>query len=513
MSLRYSPAAVPAAKRARLRIHRVEEDGSLTFLDGAVDEANARVSAEVTSFSTYALAVPADVATLTALEGNSQSAYVNADVSGLSVIARDARGRPVPVVEIGFLVASGGGAIVGATTALTGANGVATLPGSWTLGPAKGQQTLNAIQVGSPRVVTFTATATAPATTLSINAGAPDSAYSGIALSAPIVVQVLDDFGDPVNEIGRVVRATLVDGAGTLQGDTIQVAPTGSAIFQNLRIAGSGPHRIAFTSGTLTPDTTALIDVKQQLGSLAILTQPAGAASGVAFTTQPVIELRDNAGLRFTGVTEPVIASAVHGPGAPFGGLTATPVEGIATFSGLAIDGEGSQQLRFSVGFIDVISDEFTVGPPPEGVWLRVGNTSSIDLNRNQGYAPDLTVDLSNRGSTNIRRVQVELTWDPTRLDWAGGVPLPWSDSSGAGATVTVDESRAAEGVIVVTGETPAANVASFVLLRSSFAVRADSPTGRTMVSATVLEARDDANAAVPVNVRSLAVTILAPVP
>ena len=53
MSLRYSAAAVPLAKRPRLRIVRVENDGSLTLLPGgSVDEANTMVTAPVSSFST-----------------------------------------------------------------------------------------------------------------------------------------------------------------------------------------------------------------------------------------------------------------------------------------------------------------------------------------------------------------------------------------------------------------------------------------------------------------------------
>ena len=512
MSLRYTAAAVPPAKRARLRIHRVEADGSLTLLDGgAVDEANARVTAPVSSFSTYAIVVPPDVASITLLEGNAQPALVGDTIAGQSVILRDAQGRGVPLVQVGFSVASGGGSLIGPTLAVTDADGIATLPGSWQLGPTKGQQTLRATIVGDGRFVTFSAFVTAPATQLRVNDGAPTSAISGVSLSAPIVVQVLDALGDPVNEIGRTVTARLVQGSGALIGDTVMNAPTGSAIFQNLRIAGRGEHRIAFVSGTLLPDTSTTIDVTQQVGQLVIVTPPAAALSGVPFGTQPVIELRDNAGLLIIDGSDTVTASKVHGPGDPFGGLRAVAVNGIATFSGLGIEGEGLQRLRFSSGFVDVISDEFLVGPAPEGVYLRVGLLPSIDLNRGQGYAPDLRVDLSNRGTANLRRIQIELRWDPTRLDWAGGVPLPWADSSGTNATVAVDDSRAGEGIVVVTGETPFANVASFTLLRSSFSVRSDSPLGLTQVTAILLEALNDASAAVPVNVRPLIVNVGAP--
>jgi len=513
MSLRYTPADVPAPKRSRLRIFRVEDDGTLTMLPGgAVDEANARVTAPVSTFSTYAIVVPADIASISLLEGNSQPGFVGEAIGGQRVVVRDAQGRGVPLVQVSFSVATGGGSLVGESDAITDASGEAVLPGSWLLGPTKGQQTLRATIVGDGRFVTFTASVTAPATAVVIEA-TPSSGVSGVTLNPPLTLRVVDAFGDPVIEIGRTVTARLVEGSGTLQGDTIQDAPSGSAIFQNLRIAGSGPHRIAFVSSALTPDTSAVINVAQQVGQLVVQTLPAGAQSGVPFATQPVIELRDNAGLLMATSGDTVVASAVHGPGTPFGNLKAVSVNGVATFSGLAIEGAGEQSLRFNAGLVDVISEPFTVGPAPQGVWLRVGASPLADFNPNQIRGLSLQVDLSNAGGANVASISAIVTWDTASFQYFGNNSLTWTDANGESATITVDDSNAANGSLIVTGSTPGATTASFTLLQVLLQARAVPATTTSVIGATVTAATNAAATAVPVTVRPVTATVFAPQP
>jgi hypothetical protein len=513
MSLRYTPADVPAPKRSRLRIFRVEDDGALSLLPGgAVDEVNAHVTAPVSSFSTYAIVVPADIASLTLLEGNSQPGFVNTVIGGQTVVVRDAQGRGIPLVSVAFSVATGGGSLVGETSTLTDADGVATLPGSWLLGPTTGQQTLRATIVGDGRFVTFTAVVTAPATAVVIES-TPSSGTSGVTLNPPLTVRVVDTFGDPVIQIGRTVTARLVEGNGTLQGDSIQDAPTGSAIFQNLRIAGSGPHRIAFVSSGLAPDTSAVIAVTQQVGQLVVQTLPAGAQSGVPFATQPVIELRDNAGLLMATSGDTVRASEVHGPGTPFGNLTAVSVNGVATFSGLAIEGAGEQSLRFAAGFVDVISAPFTVGPPPQGVWLRVGLAPIADFNANQSRGIGLQVDMSNAGGANVASITATVSWDTASFEYFGSTPLPWTDGSGASGTVTVDDSNAANGTLIVTASTPGATTASFTPMQLSLRARSVPATATSVIAAIVNAATNASASPVPVGVRPMTATVYPPQP
>ncbi|HYL22042.1 MAG TPA: carboxypeptidase regulatory-like domain-containing protein, partial [Gemmatimonadales bacterium] len=115
-----------------------------------------------------------------------------------SVIVKDASGNPVPGTAVTFAVASGGGAITGATQT-TSANGIATV-GSWTLGTSAGANTLTATSgtlSGSP--VTFTATGTAGnAGSVAVNAGNNQTATVGTAVSTAPSVIVRDPLNNPV---------------------------------------------------------------------------------------------------------------------------------------------------------------------------------------------------------------------------------------------------------------------------------------------------------------------------
>lgn len=509
MALRFDPAAVPAGRRADLRIHRVETNGDLTLLPGgAVDLATQLVSAPVSSFSTYTLLLPPQPTLILYEEGNSQLGNVGAPLGNIAVVLRDAQGRPVPLVDVTFSVQSGGGSIQGATTVESDAAGVARLPGTWTLGPAKGQNTLRAAVVGLPLALTFTATAVSPPTQLVV-LSAPTASLSGVTLPEPIIIEVRDAFNERVDTYGLPVTATLIEGTGALDGTTVEQAPGGGSIFQALRVNGVGPHRIAFTSGALSSDTTAVISVTQELASLAILTQPAGAVSGVAFATQPVIELRDHAGLRLQGATSEVLASAVHGPGVPFGVLTATAVDGVATFSGLAIEGAGAQSLRFGVGFVDVISDEFVVGPPPPGVRLLVTGSPLATYQPGQSFGVPIEFDLSNAEGANLASVSVTVTWDPARFDYLDRSVGPWFDSENAQVNVTADESNVATGSITFSGTASAATTLSFRLGQVLLTAKATENTVQSTISATVLQASNIAQAPVPVSVRPVTVTIV----
>lgn len=86
---------------------------------------------------------------------------------------------------------------------------------------------------------------------------------------------------------------------------------------------------------------------------LAITTQPSGAVSGVALSTQPVVRLRDatNASVLEAGVT--VTAYLASGSGT-LGGTkqVVTDANGVATFTNLAFTGTGS----FTIGFAALLS-------------------------------------------------------------------------------------------------------------------------------------------------------------
>jgi hypothetical protein len=242
-----------------------------------------------------------------------------------------------------------------------------------------------------------------------------------------------------------------------------------------------------------------------------VTTLPAGAQSGVPFTTQPVIELRDNAGIRMATSGDTVLASAVHGPGVPFGNLTAVSVNGIATFSGLAIEGEGEQSLRFGKGFIDVISAPFTVGPPPQGVWLRVGASPIANFTPNQISSLPMTVDLSNAGGANVASVSATITWDTASFQYFQTLEGSWTDANGVAATIVVDDSNAANGTLLVTASTPGPRLTTFMLMQLQLQARTLPTTKTSVVNATINSATNATSVPLSVTVRPLTATVNAP--
>ena len=92
-------------------------------------------------------ATAANAGTSTVQAGNNQGAMAGTAVPTVpSVLVRDGGGNPLSGLQVTFTVTGGGGS-VGTATATTNASGVAT-PGSWTLGPDGGPNTLRATVAG-----------------------------------------------------------------------------------------------------------------------------------------------------------------------------------------------------------------------------------------------------------------------------------------------------------------------------------------------------------------------------
>ena len=160
--------------------------------------------------------------------GNNQTARPGfAVATAPAVVVNDPAGIPVPGVTVTFEVTGGGGSITGAT-AVTNVNGIAAV-GSWTLGPAAGQNTLLARSgtlTGSP--VTFNATAAAaPPTTIAINAGDGQSAKAGQAVAIPPSVKITDAEGFGV--AGVAVTFSIRSGGGSLTQPSVVTNVSGIA--------------------------------------------------------------------------------------------------------------------------------------------------------------------------------------------------------------------------------------------------------------------------------------------
>ena len=195
------------------------------------------------------------------------------------------------------------------------------------------------------------------------------SGESGVPFTTQPQVAILDANGNIVSNATTAVTATITSGAGTLIGTTTVNAVNGVATFTNLAIAGaSSGTTIGFTAaGGLTPTGTTVsspLTTVQVARTLGVVTQPGGAPSGALLAPQPVVEVRDAAGLRMPGATNAITVTLASGPGVLSGTTTvaASAATSAAAFTDLKIVGAGVTTLAFSAtGLTGVTSNPFTV--------------------------------------------------------------------------------------------------------------------------------------------------------
>ncbi len=345
--------------------------------------------------------------------GAGQSAAVNAAVAvPPAVLVTDAGGNPVPRAAVTFAVASGGGTVSPSGPVLTDFSGVAAAT-SWTLGPSPGTNTLTATVTGtgiSGNPLTFTATGTV---------GPPDADQSSVAASPTTIAP---SSGASFTTITVTVR----DAAGsTITGATVVLSASGSGnvVTQPTdttdaqgRATGTLSSSVAETktvsatvngSVALTQTATVVVSANAPAG-LGMATQPAGAVSNQAFTTQPVVQVEDAFGNPVPTATNPITATLFSGNGTLVGTATVNAVAGTATFSGLLIRGlrpagdtlgTGPHVLQFSSpGFNAVRSDTVQVAVSFAynivDIWTRNGCASgchSFSVHANNTAATSLS--------------------------------------------------------------------------------------------------------------------------
>ena len=128
--------------------------------------------------------------------------------------------------------------------------------------------------------------------------------------------------------------------------------------------------------------------------TLAVATQPTGAAPSAALATQPVIHVRSNGAIASTDNTTVVTVAIVPGTGTAgatlTGTTTATAVAGVATFTNLGINAAGTNyQLRFTAtGATEALSNTFSIAnpgavippstPPASDVTFAIDSTQDV---------------------------------------------------------------------------------------------------------------------------------------
>ncbi|CAG0983824.1 hypothetical protein PLCT2_02068 [Planctomycetaceae bacterium] len=182
----------------------------------------------------------------------------------------------------------------------------------------------------------------------------PGAASAGLAFLVQPVVEVRDLGGSVLaTDNSTQITVAITAGSGTagavLSGTLTRTVVNGVANFSGLSInlVGIG-YSLTFTSNpVLTPATSNAFGVSGAPAQLTVSTQPGAAQPGLPFGAQPVVAIRDSGGtIVASDNSTQVTATITTGTGATgavlSGTTTVTAVNGVAVFSNLAIDLEGS---------------------------------------------------------------------------------------------------------------------------------------------------------------------------
>jgi Chitobiase/beta-hexosaminidase C-terminal domain len=196
----------------------------------------------------------------------------------------------------------------------------------------------------------------------------PENALTGATISPAVQVEVEDADGNLVTNATNVVTLALTAGAG-LGGTLTATAQNGIASFSNLTVSTSGSYTLLATSTGLTSATSAAFTVTTPV-KLAFVVQPANAATGVVISPSVQVAIQDADGNTVAIAANPVTLALTSGAGLQ-GTLTATPQNGVATFSNLAVSTPGSYTLSAtSPGLTAATSASFTVTTPVKLAFL-----------------------------------------------------------------------------------------------------------------------------------------------
>jgi len=359
-----------------------------------------------------------------------------------AIVVRDAQSNPVTTagITVNATVNGSGATLIGSPSAVTNGSGVATFSGLGLSGTV-GSYTLDFSSAGLPNVTSasIALAAGAPAQ-LTMSTQPSATVTTGSAFGTPPAAQVRDGAGNALTVDGLVVSVAISAGGASLTGSTTAPTSGGIATFTGLGVTGTvGTYTLSFSSGALTGTTSSSFSVVASTPTqLTITTQPAGAASGAAFTTQPAIQVRDAQMNPVAQAGIGVTASIASGPGATLlGSATATTNgSGLAVFSGLGLSGTvGNYTIAFASGSLTgVTSGSIALGP---------GAPAQMTIQTQPGGAAS--------GAAFTTQPAIQVRDAQSNPVTTAGISVTASISSGAGASLIGSTSAVTDGAGVAT--------------------------------------------------------------
>jgi len=345
----------------------------------AVAAGNATITAAVEEASgTAAFLVRPPGVQLTVSSGNNQTGTVKTAASA-PVVAKvsDAAGNPVAGIAVTFATADTTGVVATASTT-SNAQGLAST--AWTFGTKAGTQTVTATSVGlvnSPLPFTATVAAGPPSQIVFITQPSTTAA-NRTAFGTQPVIEVQDQYGNPVKVAGNTITVTVASGGGTLTNATVTTDASGRATFTALTLGGTVGLRSLSFGMTGVPSITAPVTLTA--GTAATITIVSGNGGtgkvGTVYSPSPVVLVTDIDGNPVPSTTLTLTPGVGGGTIQP--GTISTGPDGKATISGWTLKPTpGTDTLTVSTPGGSPVKIIVTADPnPATQIAINGGSTS-----------------------------------------------------------------------------------------------------------------------------------------
>lgn len=205
----------------------------------------------------------------------------------------------------------------------------------------------------------FNVVAAGGAIKLGFTAQPPSSATAGSNLTA-YTVALQDASGNTVQSApATTINIAVLSGPGNITGSTNVSTASGVATFSTTALNKTGTYKLIATSGAYRADSSGLITVGPGAAArMNFLTQPKSITAGVPFSPAvqvAIMDANDNVVTSFAPTSVQLNAffdgggpgPILFGPGNGTNSVTATTVNGVATFSGITLKTAGTRIRLF----------------------------------------------------------------------------------------------------------------------------------------------------------------------
>jgi hypothetical protein len=225
----------------------------------------------------------------------------------------------------------------------------------------------------------------------------PTSVVAGQDIAPAIVVQATDQNGNVIN--GDTVALALENyPSGTVYSTfTATTDSNGDATFGDVSLPTAGTYTVVATDGTVSSGNSGSFTVSPAAAStLVFAQQPGNAPAGSAISPNVVVDVEDQFGNLVTTDDSTVVLS-LNGDAALNGTLAVQAQNGVATFSGLSVNGSGVYAISAADGSLAAAtSSGFTVSRATPTLMLASPPTS---------ITYDGTVDVTNWAMPSVSGV------------------------------------------------------------------------------------------------------------